>query len=92
MLKKTFRLMLGALLLVAAAPGMSAVSAAEAARLGADLTPLGGEKAGNKAGTIPAWDGGLTSAAKCRRPGVQGRRPSSGSVRGRQAAVHDHAG
>jgi hypothetical protein len=69
MLKKTISLTLGALLLVAAAPGMSAVSAAEAARLGADLTPLGGEKAGNKAGTIPAWDGGLTSAASA---GVSG--------------------
>ena len=30
------------------------------ARLGADLTPLGGEMAGNADGTIPAWDGGLT--------------------------------
>ncbi|PWR22428.1 DUF1329 domain-containing protein [Zavarzinia compransoris] len=31
----------------------------EAARLGADLTPTGAERAGNAAGTIPAWDGGL---------------------------------
>lgn len=30
------------------------------ARLGKDLTPLGGEKAGNKEGTIPAWSGGIT--------------------------------
>src|SRR6202521_2351210 len=43
---------------------LAAVSPQEAARLGADLTPLGGEKAGNAAGTIPAWDGGLSSAAK----------------------------
>jgi hypothetical protein len=28
--------------------------------LPASLTPLGGEKAGNAAGTIPAWDGGIT--------------------------------
>ncbi|HEY4646408.1 MAG TPA: DUF1329 domain-containing protein [Steroidobacteraceae bacterium] len=41
----------------------AAISAQEAARLGADLTPLGGEKAGNAAGTIPAWDGGLGSPA-----------------------------
>jgi len=40
-----------------------AVSPQEAARLGQDLTPLGGEKAGNKDGTIPAWTGGLKSAA-----------------------------
>ncbi len=39
------------------------VSPQEAARLGADLTPLGGEKAGNADGTIPAWTGGLKSAA-----------------------------
>ena len=45
-----------------ALPGLSnaAVSAAEADRLGKDLTPLGGETAGNKAGTIPAWTGGIT--------------------------------
>jgi len=36
------------------------MAADEVARLGVDLTPLGGEKAGNAAGTIPAWDGGLT--------------------------------
>lgn len=29
----------------------------DAERLGKDLTPLGGEKAGNKDGTIPAWSG-----------------------------------
>ena len=40
--------------------GYAAVSAEEAAKLKTTLTPLGGEKAGNKDGTIPAWDGGLT--------------------------------
>ena len=29
----------------------------DAERLGKDMTPLGGEKAGNKEGTIPAWSG-----------------------------------
>jgi len=33
----------------------AAVSAAEAAKLGAALTPVGAEKAGNASGTIPAW-------------------------------------
>jgi hypothetical protein len=37
----------------------AAVSAAEAARLGADLTPLGAETAGNADGSIPAWNGGI---------------------------------
>jgi len=39
---------------------LAAVSADEAARLGKTLTPLGAERAGNAAGTIPAWDGGIT--------------------------------
>jgi len=44
----------------AASPLQAAVSSSEAARLGQDLTPFGSPKAGNDAGTIPAWDGGLT--------------------------------
>jgi len=44
-----------------AAPAQAKLTEAEAARLGADLTPMGGEKAGNKDGTIPAWTGGLCS-------------------------------
>jgi hypothetical protein len=43
---------------------MAAASASDAARLGAELTPLGAEKAGNADGSIPAWDGGITSAAQ----------------------------
>lgn len=39
---------------------LAKVSAEEAARLGKDLTPYGAERAGNKEGTIPAWDGGIT--------------------------------
>lgn len=45
---------------VAAAPGQAAVSEAEAARLGQDLTPMGAERAGN-GGAIPEWDGGVTT-------------------------------
>ncbi len=36
------------------------VSAEEAAKLKTTLTPLGGERAGNADGTIPAWKGGIT--------------------------------
>ncbi|MDX1633811.1 MAG: DUF1329 domain-containing protein [Marinobacter sp.] len=46
----------------------AAVSASEAARLGKDLTPFGSIKAGNDAGTIPPWTGGLTEAP----PGYKG--------------------
>ncbi len=46
---------------IAGGPAWAALSAADANRLGADLTPVGAEKAGNKEGTIPAWEGGLTA-------------------------------
>lgn len=36
------------------------VPQSEADKLGVTLTPLGAEKAGNKDGSYPAWDGGLT--------------------------------
>ncbi len=69
MLKSACRTIVTVLALCGLAnPSYAAVSAQEAARLGADLTPLGGEKAGNSAGTIPAWDGGLSSAAKAGFP------------------------
>jgi hypothetical protein len=42
---------------------VGAATPEEAAQLGKTLTPFGAEKAGNKDGTIPAWDGGLTKAA-----------------------------
>src|SRR5579863_3944195 len=58
-MKTLIRLSAG-LLCVATAWG--AVSPQDAARLGAELTPLGGEKAGNADGSIPAWAGGLKSA------------------------------
>jgi hypothetical protein len=57
-----------AVVLFAAAPAWAAVSPEEAARLGAELTPMGAEKAGNADGTIPAWEGGLTSAAQAGAP------------------------
>ncbi|MGI4748003.1 MAG: DUF1329 domain-containing protein [Janthinobacterium lividum] len=55
------------LLAVAVALGFSVdtvsakVTPQEAAQLKSTLTPLGAEKAGNAAGTIPAWTGGITS-------------------------------
>lgn len=46
-----------------AANVMAAVSPQEANKLGTSLTPLGGEKAGNADGSIPAWTGGLPKNA-----------------------------
>jgi hypothetical protein len=45
----------------ASAPLLAAVPADEAAKLKSTLTPLGAEKAGNAAGTIPAWTGAPVS-------------------------------
>ncbi len=42
----------------AAGAAQAKVSPEQAARLKTDLMPLGGEKAGNADGSIPAWDGG----------------------------------
>jgi len=40
----------------------AAIPADDAAKLKTTLTPLGAERAGNKDGSIPAWDGGATRA------------------------------
>lgn len=60
-----------ALALAFAAPlvAPAAVTADEAARLKTTLTPLGAERAANKEGTIPAWDGGLAKAPAGYKPG-----------------------
>ena len=55
---------LGFLLLAACACQVQAkVDQTQAARLGQDLTPLGAERAGNAAGSIPAWTGGVQPPA-----------------------------
>lgn len=56
--KKT--LVLSALLVAFAGSVAAKVSPEQADRLGKDLTPTGAERAGNKDGTIPAWEGGIT--------------------------------
>ena len=55
------KLLLSSLFVLSAAGLAAAVSADQAARLGADLTPLGAEKAGSADGLVPAWDGGITT-------------------------------
>lgn len=47
---------------LASAASNAAVSPAEAAKLGKELTPLGGVAAANADGSIPAWNGGITTA------------------------------
>ncbi len=50
-----------AFLLGSATLGLAKLTPDEIARLGKDLTPLGGEVAGNADGTIPAWTGGVAT-------------------------------
>ncbi|MBK9090803.1 MAG: DUF1329 domain-containing protein [Holophagales bacterium] len=54
------------------------VSPQDIAKLGTTLTPLGGEKAGNADGSIPAWDGGLTKAPAGWKPGTHYANPFAG--------------
>jgi hypothetical protein len=56
---------------IAVASGLLCLNtmAASAAELGKDLTPLGAQAAGNTAGTIPAWAGGLTAPVAGFKPG-----------------------
>lgn len=58
-------------LLAASSTASAEMSASDIARLGKDLTPMGGEVAGNAAGTIPAWTGGIKSAADAGHPGFK---------------------
>lgn len=53
-----------------AAQAQAKVDSAQAGRLGQDLTPLGGERAGNVAGTIPSWEGGLAQPPANYQPGM----------------------
>ncbi|KAB0562114.1 DUF1329 domain-containing protein, partial [Pseudomonas palleroniana] len=56
----------------------AAVSPEQAARLKTDLTPLGGERAGNADGSIPAWQGGYTQATPGYKPGDKRPDPFAG--------------
>ena len=70
MLKKHTLIGAAIALALSAGSAFAAVSPAEAAKLGASLTPFGAEKAGNAAGTIPEWTGGITQApAAYKTPG-----------------------
>jgi hypothetical protein len=64
---------IAAALMAALAGGQTAhaaVTADEAAKLKTTLTPLGGEKAANKDGSIPAWNGGITKPLPGKKLGV----------------------
>jgi hypothetical protein len=52
------------------ASALAAVTDKEAQQLGKTLTPVGAEMAGNSAGTIPAWTGGLKQPPIQYQPGT----------------------
>ena len=64
-----FTAALAATLVTVGFGALAAVSADEAAKLKTTLTPVGAERAGNKDGSIPAWEGGLAKAPAGYKPG-----------------------
>ncbi|MES2663222.1 MAG: DUF1329 domain-containing protein [Pseudomonadota bacterium] len=68
-------LLCGLALISTSLPAIAKVSAEEAARLGKDLTPMGGEMAANAAGTIPTWTGGITAAPGSYKKGAHHSNP-----------------
>ncbi|SDK46467.1 DUF1329 domain-containing protein [Pseudomonas indica] len=70
MLKKHSLIGAAIALTLSASGALAAVSPQEVAKLGTTLTPFGAEKAGNAAGTIPEWTGGITQPpADYKKPG-----------------------
>lgn len=68
---KKITLLTSALTFALASMGANAaVSPADAAKLGKELTPLGGVAAANADGSIPAWNGGITEAPAGYKPGM----------------------
>ncbi|MCY1285491.1 hypothetical protein D9M68_347760 [compost metagenome] len=61
-MKFPYGVLAASLAAVIAGQVQAAVSAQEAAKLGASLTLVGAEKSGNADGSIPAYSGGLTTA------------------------------
>ena len=56
---KYIRIYISTIALLLSMSAGAKVGAEEAAKLGGTLTPMGSETAGNAAGTIPKWEGGL---------------------------------
>lgn len=91
---KPNQLLLSACFLLPLSAALCAVSADQAARLGKDLTPIGAEKAGNKEGTIPAWDGGIVTPPSGYKPGMHHPDPYASdqplyTITGKDLAQHE---
>jgi len=69
-MSNSFALIVIFALALCAGTARAEISAEQIARLGGDLTPFGGERAGNADGTIPAWKGGITAPPPSYEPGM----------------------
>ncbi|HKY89949.1 MAG TPA: DUF1329 domain-containing protein [Nevskiaceae bacterium] len=65
------RATLAAALLAVATPILAKVPPGEAEQLRNRLTPVGAERVGNAAGTIPTWNGGLVAPPPCHGAGAR---------------------
>ena len=72
---KTPLFLLVILLAFPAHTAFAGVPAQEAAKLKSTLTPIGAEREGNKAGTIPAWTGGYTAPTHSRETPYDREKP-----------------
>ncbi len=77
-IKKLALILAPALAVAVALPAAAEITAAEAAKLGNELTPLGAVKAANADGTIPAWTGGITTPPAGYKPGDHHPDPFAG--------------
>jgi hypothetical protein len=71
------------------------VTASQAQKLRAELTPLGAERAGNAEGTIPAWEGGHTTVPpgyRSGQPRPDGFAAETPRLRISAANLAEHAG
>jgi len=69
-MRKNSMIILGSIVVLAIAATVSAgLTPEEIAKLGTTLTPMGAEMAGNADGTIPAWEGGITTPPAGYQPG-----------------------
>ena len=64
------RLSMLAMLMAITLTPLTALADTDASQLGKSLTPVGAEKAGNADGSIPSWEGGLTTAPAGFKPGA----------------------
>lgn len=78
MIKKLATITVAISLALGSTAAFAKVSEAEAKKLGAELTPLGAEKAGNADGSIPEWTGGITTPPAGFSPGDHHPDPFAG--------------